>query len=95
MGTDGYLRNGWYAFAWSDELSADPLGRTVLDEPVVCFRGKDGLVALADMCPHRFVPLSLGKVVEGELECAYHGLRYGSAGRCVFNPLGSRRSGRW
>ena len=86
--TQAFLRNSWYIFAWSDEIADAPLGRTILDEPVVCFRGANGLVALADTCPHRFVPLSLGSVQEGVLECAYHGLRFGNGGRCVFNPLG-------
>jgi len=86
--SQNYLRNSWYAFAWSDEITDGPLGRTIVGEPIVCFRGKDGVVALADTCPHRFIPLSLGRVQDGVLECAYHGLRFGQGGQCVFNPLG-------
>ncbi|ABQ70609.1 Vanillate monooxygenase [Rhizorhabdus wittichii RW1] len=83
-----FLRNAWYMFAWGEEVADAPLGRTIAGEELVCFRGKDGLVVLADRCPHRFVPLSLGSVADGVLECAYHGLRFGSDGRCMFNPLG-------
>ena len=84
-----YLRNCWYMAALSHEITGDPLGRVLLDEPLVFFRGADGAIAaLRDRCPHRFVPLSRGQVVEGALECTYHGLRFDGAGRCVFNPQG-------
>ncbi len=86
--SQAYLRNSWYMFSWADALTDKPIGRTIADEPIVVFRGGEGLVALADACPHRFLPLSLGMVTDGVLECAYHGLRFGKDGRCVFNPLG-------
>lgn len=51
------------------------------------FRGKDLVpVALLDRCPHRNVPLSMGRVRDGELECAYHGWRFDDAGACTFVP---------
>lgn len=86
--TRQFLHNTWYAFGWSHELREAPLGRTIAGEPIVCFRGATGLAALADTCPHRFVPLSAGRVCDGVLECAYHGLRFGGDGMCVGNPLG-------
>ena len=88
MSGQTYLRNTWYVFAWADEIGEAPLGRTIAGEPLVVFRGKEGLAALEDVCPHRFVPLSRGAVADGVLECAYHGLRFGKAGKCVLNPLG-------
>ncbi|MEJ2408853.1 MAG: aromatic ring-hydroxylating dioxygenase subunit alpha [Novosphingobium sp.] len=84
-----YLRNAWYAAAWSDEIGREPLARTFLDEPVVLFRDTDGApVALTDRCPHRFAPLSKGKLVGDAIECPYHGLRFGSDGGCVYNYHG-------
>jgi vanillate O-demethylase monooxygenase subunit len=85
-----YLRNTWYAAAWISEVSADqPLARTLLDEPLVFFRGADSQpAALADRCPHRFAPLSMGKIVKHEIQCAYHGLRFGAHGGCTHNPHG-------
>jgi phenylpropionate dioxygenase-like ring-hydroxylating dioxygenase large terminal subunit len=89
--TMGYLRNAWYVGALSRELNEQPLGRVILDESLVFFRAADGSpVAVADRCPHRFVPLSLGKVKQGELECGYHGLRFGRDGVCVANPHGNK-----
>ena len=38
------------------------------------------LVAIVDRCPHRFAPLSAGDVVDGTVQCAYHGYRFGPTG---------------
>lgn len=79
--------NTWYAGAFSDEVSRQPISRTLLDVPVVFFRREDGApVALHDRCPHRFAPLSTGVLVGDTIQCAYHGLRFDCAGRCVANP---------
>jgi vanillate O-demethylase monooxygenase subunit len=87
-----YLRNVWYVAAWAAELPAGQLlARTLLDEPVVFYRQSDGAVAaLADRCPHRFAPLSMGRLSAcgTSLECAYHGLRFDGRGACVHNPHG-------
>jgi len=85
-----FLRNCWYVASWSSELASAPLGRRLLDEPVVMYRLSSGEpVALSGRCPHRFAPLHLGKVIEDKIQCPYHGLRFNSAGACVFNPQGN------
>ncbi len=85
----GYLRNCWYLAAWSSEVGDVPLGRRLLGEPVALFRDSRGLVhGIEDKCPHRLVPLSLGKVSGDSLECIYHGLRFDGSGACSFNPHG-------
>jgi phenylpropionate dioxygenase-like ring-hydroxylating dioxygenase large terminal subunit len=82
-----YLRNCWYAAAYSGELKPKPLGRQILGKHVVLFRSSDGVAhALLDRCPHRFAPLSMGQVVGDQLQCPYHGLRFGTDGACVHNP---------
>jgi len=87
-----YLRNTWYVAAWSDEVVAKPLGRKILGEPMVLYRDSAGrVIASSDLCPHRFAPLHLGKVIDGALECPYHGLRFNSQGRCIHNPDGDGR----
>jgi vanillate O-demethylase monooxygenase subunit len=86
-----YLNNAWYAAAWSNELHETPIGRTYLDQPVVLFRDSKGVCsALADICPHRFAPLSRGKIKGDAIECPYHGLRFDTAGACVLNPQGNK-----
>jgi len=82
-----YPRNAWYMACWSDDLLRDRLlARTLLDQPVVLFRDADGApAALDDMCPHRFAPLSRGRVQDGVVQCGYHGLRFDAAGACLGN----------
>jgi phenylpropionate dioxygenase-like ring-hydroxylating dioxygenase large terminal subunit len=85
------LRNTWYAALWSTELEQKLFQRTLLGESIVFYRDHAGRAfALANICPHRFAPLHLGKVVEDTIECGYHGLRFNSSGKCVFNPDGDR-----
>lgn len=73
----------WYVACESSELGATrPLARVILDTPLVLFRGRDGRAgALLDRCPHRNVPLSIGRVQDGELHCRYHGWRFDCGGR--------------
>ena len=87
----GYLRNYWYLAAWSEEIADKPLARTFFDQPMVLFRAENGRVAmLDDVCPHRFAALHRGRVIEGALECPYHGLRFGAAGQCVHSPFSAK-----
>lgn len=88
-----YLKNTWYVAGFADELEHGKLlGRTLLEEPLVLFRRTDGSVAaLNDRCPHRFAPLSMGKLCDSgaSIECPYHGLRFDGSGHCVHNPHGA------
>ena len=53
----------------------------LLGQPLVVFRTTNGQPAvLEDRCAHRHAPLSAGRVCSGELECPYHGWRYGGSG---------------
>jgi len=89
MNTPTYLTNTWYAVAFSYELCATPLQRTLLGEPVALYRGASGrAAALLDRCPHRFAPLHKGQVFGDDLRCPYHGLRFDPHGACVHNPIG-------
>jgi vanillate O-demethylase monooxygenase subunit len=82
-----FLRNFWYVGASDHEVQTRPLGRTILGEPVVFFRSQDGtLAAFEDRCPHRSLPLSMGKVIGDVLQCHYHGLQFGRSGKCVKVP---------
>ncbi len=82
-----FLRNGWYAAIWSNDLQARPVGRTFLNEKVVLFRnGRGQAAALEDCCCHRAAPLSRGEVSGDYLACGYHGLKYDISGQCVEVP---------
>lgn len=90
-----YLLNTWYVAGWAHELAPGQLlARTLLDQPLVFFRDAGGQVqALHDRCPHRFAPLSMGRLCDGgqAVQCPYHGLRFDGSGACVHNPHGDGR----
>jgi len=82
-----FAKNHWYAAVWARDLGDGPLGRRLLDEPIVLFRTKNGeIAALTDRCPHRLVPLSMGVRVDRGIRCGYHGLEFDASGRCVHAP---------
>ncbi len=55
--------------------------------PLVLFRDADGMPrALEDRCAHRNAPLSMGRLREGRLQCAYHGWTYDADGLLVDVP---------
>jgi vanillate O-demethylase monooxygenase subunit len=82
-----YLRNAWYATAWSKDLADAPMAKVMLEEEILLYRKADGtVVALGNRCPHRFVELHRGKVVGDNIQCPYHGLQFNPAGACAHNP---------
>ena len=83
-----YLRNCWYVIAWDHEVPPGGLfARTVLNEPILVFRGADGsYAALEDRCCHRHAPLSKGRNEGDGVRCGYHGLKFDALGRCVDAP---------
>ena len=72
----------WQAAALVKDLKRRPARVEFGGEPVVLFKSASGISALADRCPHRLMELSKGKVVRGEIECPYHGWRFGPDGVC-------------
>lgn len=83
------IQNAWYCATWSWEVDEGIFERIIAKHPIIFYRKKDGkAVAMHNMCPHRFVPLSRGTVDGDVIECAYHGLRFDSTGQCVYNPHG-------
>jgi phenylpropionate dioxygenase-like ring-hydroxylating dioxygenase large terminal subunit len=81
------IRNRWYAICPSSFVGTDPIGLQRAGERLVLWRGADGQVhALEDVCPHRGAPLSVGRPVEGALECRYHGVQVAPDGTVVLVP---------
>jgi phenylpropionate dioxygenase-like ring-hydroxylating dioxygenase large terminal subunit len=80
------LRRCWHPVATAKELDAGPVKVTLIGDEFVVARLEGELTALPNKCAHRGAPLSAGTVVDGCLECAYHGYRYDSAGHCVRIP---------
>jgi vanillate O-demethylase monooxygenase subunit len=94
MGEEGimmtFLKRQWYIAGYANEVGpAGSLARTIVGEPILFWRDAAGTVsAIADICPHRWAPLSAGKIDDGVVTCGYHGLAFDRAGRCVRNPHG-------
>ena len=87
MGAQPFLKNQWYVCARETEITRTPFTRWICGEPVLLYRRESGpAVALRDRCPHRKYPLSKGHLVHDQVECAYHGLRFGPDGACTLIP---------
>ncbi len=72
------LRGYWYPVTWASKVTDTPTALTLCGNKITLVREGSDIFALADRCPHRGVPLSLGsKQFPGTLSCAYHGWTYG------------------
>ena len=81
------LQNLWYVVAESRHVRAEPIAVRLLGQEFALFRNAAGeAVLLSDVCIHRGGSLSAGRLIGGEIECPYHGWRFGSDGRCTRIP---------
>jgi phenylpropionate dioxygenase-like ring-hydroxylating dioxygenase large terminal subunit len=84
---------GWYALLRSAELRE---GKVVslhyFGRALIAFRGSDGQATVRDAhCPHYGAHLGVGgKVVDGSVECPFHGWRFGADGQCTLAPFAPR-----
>ena len=79
----------WLIVAVSDQVNdAEPLATYANGYEFVLFRDAEGIVrTVENRCPHRRVPLSLGKLIDGAIRCAYHGWTFdGASGTCINIP---------
>ena len=89
MAEQFYVKDCWYVAGTSEEFPTEKLtGHVIAGKPMVIWRSKDGeVVAYDDRCSHKRFPLSKGRLMpDGTLECAYHGMRYDTSGKCVMIP---------
>lgn len=81
------VRNRWYVAAFSDEITREPMERTILGKAVAMYRKENGdAVAMYGICPHRYFPLAQGRVEGDTLVCGYHGFVFDHDGQCVDIP---------
>jgi phenylpropionate dioxygenase-like ring-hydroxylating dioxygenase large terminal subunit len=75
--------NFWYPMATSAELMEKPLRVRALAQDFVVFRDAEGKArCLSNTCTHRGGSLSGGKVVDGNVQCPYHGWQFAGSGEC-------------
>lgn len=81
------LTNHWFIGCASSRLGEQPIRTQLGEHNLVLFRDGTGQArALVNQCCHRGMELSRGKMVEGHLECPFHGWRYDGAGKCAHIP---------
>lgn len=82
-----YVKNAWYVAGWGREFTHEITRVTILEEDIAMYRASSGaVVALEDMCPHKLLPLSKGRLVGDDVQCGYHGLTFNCEGDCVRVP---------
>jgi phenylpropionate dioxygenase-like ring-hydroxylating dioxygenase large terminal subunit len=83
-----FLMNCWYVAAWDYELiDGKLLARTLLEQPLLLYRGDSGrVVALDNRCCHRGAKLSNGRREGDCVRCMYHGLKFDAGGKCIQIP---------
>lgn len=76
-----HLERRWFAVALARKIGSKPVRVLLLDRPIVLARlDRRQIVGFQDRCPHRHAPLSQGHVVDGTLQCPYHGWRFDEQG---------------
>jgi len=83
-----FLMDSWYMAAWDHGLIDGKLvARTILEEPVLLYKGDSGrVVALDNRCCHRGAKLSNGRLEGDDVRCMYHGLKFDPSGTCIQIP---------
>jgi phenylpropionate dioxygenase-like ring-hydroxylating dioxygenase large terminal subunit len=90
---DPLLLNDWHVVGRaSDFREGEVRAARLLGVDVVLWHNRQGIHAWLDLCRHRGAKLSLGKVQDERLVCAYHGWCYDGTGACTCIPAHSART---
>lgn len=85
------IENQWYVIAQTTEVKSKPVALRRLNKNLVLFRDVNNqLGCIEDKCPHRGVSLATGKIVDGCIECPFHGFMFDKEGKCVRIPANGR-----
>jgi phenylpropionate dioxygenase-like ring-hydroxylating dioxygenase large terminal subunit len=88
------IPNQWYGILESKEVKlGKPVGVTRMGEKLVFWRDTQGQVTCqSDLCPHRGVALSAGKLQGDCIQCPFHGFEYDSTGHCQLIPANGKKA---
>ena len=89
-GDDGVYTQSWFPICLSSEIEAGKImGVPFLGGRVIAYRDAEGQARVQSaFCPHIGADLSLGKLVDGNIQCAFHKFEFDTAGRCVKTGIG-------
>jgi len=81
----------WFAILPSSQLKNKPVGLKRLGKDIVLWKDAQNRVnCIEDICVHRKAKLSKGKVVNGNLQCPFHGFEYSGDGKVNVIPAYGR-----
>ena len=88
------IYNQWYVILESKELKKrKPLKVRRFSEYLALWRDESNNVCcIADKCCHRGVSLSCGRIINGKLECPFHGFIYDKSGEVRTIPANGKSS---
>lgn len=88
------IPNQWYAIFNAKKLRRNlPVGIKRLNEHLIIWRNNDNSIGcITDHCIHRGASLSLGKVVNKNIQCPFHGLEFNADGKCVLIPANGKQN---
>lgn len=88
------IYNQWYVILESREVGKKkPIKVTRLNETMVVWRDQSGKVnCIADRCCHRGASLSCGKLVDGKVECPFHGFLFDGEGKVRLIPANGKNA---
>jgi phenylpropionate dioxygenase-like ring-hydroxylating dioxygenase large terminal subunit len=86
------IYNQWYVILESKELKKNkPLRVKRFNENLALWREESNEVCcISDKCCHRGVSLSCGQIINGKLECPFHGFIYEKTGKVLIIPANGR-----
>ncbi len=78
------LKEFWYPAERSKAVGEKPIAVKLLGDEIALFRDAGKVHAVHNRCPHRGLPLSMGKRhFPGTISCGYHGWTFDTQGNCV------------
>ncbi|MFC3108334.1 Rieske 2Fe-2S domain-containing protein [Undibacterium arcticum] len=85
---DVNLSNNWSVVAVSDEVPPGQIIQAFLHgQELALWRNSEGMIqAWANRCPHRGTRFTMGRIVDDQLACGYHGWRFAAGGQCTYIP---------
>lgn len=76
----------WFPLLAASQLKQKPISLQLMNQSLVMVRLAGEAKCFLDVCPHRLMPLSLGRVEGEHLACCYHGWQFDKTGAVKKTP---------